>query len=219
MNHLLDRTIEESAVNLADWSISYRPKSPILQPALFLDRDGVVIQDMHYIRRADDVQLIDGVAGTIRRFREAGFAVVVVTNQSGIARGYFDRNDYLAVEERIAALLGDDVPDAVYACPFHTSGQPPFNIEHSWRKPNDGMLQAAAADMFLDLSRSFMVGDRLSDIQAGLSAGVRKTILVLTGIGKRERLKVEQFMSPDSEAYRRISFADSIAEIPEVFNI
>lgn len=203
-------------VNLEDWTIVYRTPPLNSRPALFLDRDGVVIEDMDYISKADDVRLIDGVRQTIDQFRAAGHAIVIVTNQSGVARGYFERSDYLAVEARIKALLNDSGPDAVYACPFHVNGKPPFDVNHPWRKPGDGMLRTAAERLSIDLSKSVMVGDRLSDIEAGLSAGLRGVVHVLTGIGTRERQKVDRLIADGSKCRQRIHLTTSIADIPAV---
>ncbi|WP_077965218.1 D-glycero-alpha-D-manno-heptose-1,7-bisphosphate 7-phosphatase [Ensifer adhaerens] len=203
---------------LPNWSLIYRPsaKGTGRQPALFLDRDGVIIEDVNYISNPDDVRLIPGVGETIRHFRSAGFTVVVVTNQSGIARGYFDRAAYLRVECRIRQLLASDEPDAVYACPFHKDGLPPYNVDHPWRKPNDGMLRASSAALGIDLEKSQMVGDSLSDIQAGVAAGIARAVHVLTGHGRAHRPRVEQlseFLDASGPSATQISCVNSIADV------
>lgn len=216
------RTADETGTSslLADWSLVYRPYAESMnsRPALFLDRDGVIIEDVHYIGNPDEVRLIPGVGETIRQFRSAGFVVVVVTNQSGIARGYFDRDEYLRVERRIRELLGSDEPDAVYACPFHKEGAVPYNVEHSWRKPSDGMLRASSEALGIDLGRSLMVGDSLSDIQAGIAAGVARTFHVLTGHGFAHRPKVEQLRQISAHrSSTQIFCVDSIANVSPAF--
>ncbi len=205
-------------LNLSDWRILYRAtlRTGPKKPALFLDRDGVLIQDEHYIDDPNDVKLIAGAREIIQRFRSSGFTIVVVTNQSGVARGYFDRDAYLNVERRVNDLLGSDGPDAVYACPFHEDGIAPFNLNHEWRKPSDGMLRAAAAELNIDLHSSLMVGDNLSDIEAGLAAGVSRVFHVLTGQGKTYRAEVERLRDAFalSDGAEKIVFCvDSIADV------
>lgn len=207
---------------LSHWSLVYRPlaKNTDRRPALFLDRDGVIIEDVNYISDPNDVQLIPGVGETIRHFRSAGFTVVVVTNQSGIARGYFDRDAYLRVERRIRELLAADEPDAVYACPFHKDGRPPYNVEHPWRKPSDGMLRASSVALGIDLEKSLMVGDSLSDIQAAIAAGVARAFHVLTGHGRMHRAKVEQLcetLDTRAPSSTQVSCVDSIATVFSAF--
>ncbi|WP_084044370.1 D-glycero-D-manno-heptose 1,7-bisphosphate phosphatase (plasmid) [Ensifer sp. WSM1721] len=207
---------------LSEWKLFYRdsPTSSSACPAIFLDRDGVIIEDVSYISDPEDVRLIAGVAKTIENFRSAGFKVVVVTNQSGVARGYFNREAYLLVEGRIRELLGSNAPDAVYACPFHRDGHAPYNVDHSWRKPGDGMLRTAAVDLNLDLSKSIMVGDNISDIEAGLSAGVSHIFHVLTGHGAKHREEVDrllQSLTQNVGEKARLYCVDSIAQVnPEV---
>ena len=147
--------------------------------AVFLDRDGVLMRDSNYVGHVDRVEVIDGAPQALRRLREAGFRLFVVTNQSGVGRGYFTRE---AVEE-IHALLDSHFAkmiDRYYVCPHH----PEDNCD--CRKPKPRFLHAAAREFGLDLPRCFMIGDRPSDVQCGLNAGT-KTILVLTGAGPESR--------------------------------
>ncbi len=156
------------------------------KPALFLDRDGVLIQDKHHLHNPDAVELCPGARKLVQAAAAMGWPVVVITNQSGIARGYFNWGAYEAVTERLQELLGPSAPlAAVYA-----NGHGPDAPHNSWRKPSPAMLEAAATDLRLDLHRSLLVGDRLSDLQAGARAGLRWLAHVCTGHGKQERSAV-----------------------------
>ena len=147
-----------------------------LVPAVFLDRDGTLMHDPGYVRDPADVRLIPGVSAALARLKESGFATVIVSNQSGIGRGYFTEADFLRVNARVLAELGPGLIDRTYFCADH----PDRATER--RKPGPGMLLEAAHDLGLDLARSWMVGDRTSDLEAGRRAGVR-SVLVLTGEG------------------------------------
>jgi len=156
---------------------------------LFLDRDGVLIEDKHYLCNPDYVQLCAGAKNLLVQAKNNQWPVVVITNQSGIARGLFDWNDYECVTQCLLQLLGPEAPiSAIYA-----NGYGPGAPLNSWRKPSPGMLLAAAKDLNIDLYRSILVGDRLTDIQAGAAAGLPLLIHVLTGHGKEERAAVESW--------------------------
>lgn len=155
--------------------------------ALFLDRDGVLIEEVEYLARPEQVRLISGAAMAVRRANDAGWKVVVVSNQSGVARGRFPEAVLPEVHRVISAKLLEEagaVIDAFYYCPHHpTEGLGSFRIDCECRKPKPGMLLAAANELIIDLSKSWMVGDRLTDLRAGAAAGCR-TILVQTGYGR-----------------------------------
>ena len=160
-----------------------------LRPALFLDRDGVLIEDKHHLCNPDDVQLCAGAKNLLEQVKNYQWPVVVITNQSGIARGLFNWDAYHRVNDRLLQLLGPEAKiSAIYA-----NGHGPNAPLSSWRKPSPGMLLAATKDLNIDLSRSILVGDRLTDLQAGASAGVPFLIHVLTGHGKKERESVESW--------------------------
>lgn len=144
-------------------------------PAVFLDRDGTIMRDVEYCGDPARVELFSGVAQALRGLKAAGFRIVIITNQSGIGRGYFNEQDYRAVEEEVERQIGAGVIDATYFCPDH-----PDNGS-TRRKPEPGMILEAQREHGLDLARSFMVGDKALDIECGRRAGVR-TILVHTGI-------------------------------------
>jgi D-glycero-D-manno-heptose 1,7-bisphosphate phosphatase len=159
-------------------------------PAVFLDRDGTLIEDTGYIQDPDAVQLFPGLAEDLAALQALGFKTVIVTNQSGIGRGYFTEADYHAVHARLIELLGPELIDAVYFCGDHpdTAGER--------RKPGPGMLLEAAEDLQLDLARSWMVGDRAGDVEAGRRAGCR-TILVRTGEGARADVSGADYVAAD----------------------
>tara|TARA_B100002052_G_C15871429_1_gene594852 strand:+ start:1377 stop:2066 length:690 start_codon:yes stop_codon:yes gene_type:complete len=164
------------------------------KPALFLDRDGVVIEDKHYISDPELVELCPGAKELIIETKKQGNAVILVTNQSGIARGLFDWKDYQLVTDKMLELLGGTAtPTAIYA-----NGYGPNQSYESWRKPNPGMLIKAAKDLGVDLKRSTIIGDRLSDLQTGVNAGLRQLIHVLTGKGHKERPLIQKAIESDS---------------------
>lgn len=157
---------------------------------VFLDRDGTINVDKGYIGRPEDVELYPRSAKAIRRLNQLGLKVVVVSNQSGVARGFFTAQQVREVDQRLQDLLavaGAHL-DAVYFCPHH----PEFGHggKCPCRKPNAGLAEQAAAYFQIDLGRSYVIGDKISDIQLGENIGA-KSILVLTGYGK-ESLKAMQ---------------------------
>ncbi len=148
-------------------------------PAVFLDRDNTLIANDGDLGEPAGVVLLEGVAAGLARLREAGFRLVVVSNQSGVARGVFTEDDVAAVNRRIAEVA-DDLIDRFYHCPHHDQGTvESYTRSCPWRKPNPGMLLRAAKDLDLDLGRSWMVGDQPRDVEAGARAGCR-TVLVST---------------------------------------
>jgi D-glycero-D-manno-heptose 1,7-bisphosphate phosphatase len=148
-----------------------------LRPAAFLDRDGVLIVDSGYPHRPEDLVFTPGAVEAVRRLNEAGYVVVLVTNQSGVGRGYFTEAQMDAFHGLLQSALENDGArlDAIYACPFIADAavQAYSHPDHPDRKPNPGMLLRAIADLDLDPSASLMIGDKESDLQAGAGAGVR----------------------------------------------
>jgi D-glycero-D-manno-heptose 1,7-bisphosphate phosphatase len=152
------------------------------RPAVFLDREGTLIEHVHYLSDPALVRLLPGSSDALKRLRRAGFARVLVTNQSAIGRGTLteDRLDQIHTElNRQLATAGTSI-DGIYHCPDAPRGDDPTIVETLDRKPGPGMLLRAAADLKLDLSASWMVGDLISDVLAGLNAGCR-SILVESG--------------------------------------
>ena len=145
-------------------------------PAVFLDRDGVLIEDSGYPHRPEHLKLIPGVGAAVRRLNLSGYLTVIVTNQSGVARGMFSEDQMHAFNGMLVRRLAQDgaVINAVYACPFHPDAQDERyrHPDHPDRKPNPGMLLRAIADHAIDPAKSFMIGDQPRDIEAARRAGV-----------------------------------------------
>lgn len=154
-------------------------------PAVFLDRDGTINVEVDYLRSPEQLELIPGARGALRALQEAGYVLIVVTNQSGIARGYFDREALTEIHAALKRVLAEGGVElsAIEYCPHHPgSDDESLARECDCRKPKPGMLLRAAARLDIDLGRSWMIGDAERDLQAGLAAGVRP-ILVQTGKG------------------------------------
>ena len=188
--------------------------------ALFLDRDGVVIEEGHYLCRADDVRLIPGGAGVISAANGLGVPVVIVTNQGGIGRGFYGWDDFAAVQERIIeelAAVGARV-DGVYASPFHPEGVAPYvQADHPSRKPNPGMMLMAADSFELDLARSWIIGDHASDLDAAKCAGLAGGLHVLTGHGTHDGER-QAAMTLNGSQFRALA-AESIADAPALLPV
>lgn len=177
------------------------------KPAVFLDRDGTINVEKEYLYRVDEFEFTPGAVEAIRLLNQSGYLVVVVTNQSGVARGYYAEADVETLHshiDQLLALQGARV-DAWYYCPHHEHGKPPYNLACDCRKPLPGMLLQAAADHAIDLTRSWMVGDKLADIEAGQAAGCRP-VLVMTGYGAETAAKSPSAVSccPDLLAAARL---------------
>lgn len=155
-------------------------KLPAKSPALFLDRDGTLTHRYHYPSRPEHLRLYDGIAESLAELRRAGFRLVVVTNQSGIARGYFTEDDLDVMHTYLRAALatyGAEL-DAIYYCPHHPDGViSELAMRCACRKPEPGMLLRAAQELDLDLSRSWLIGDILDDVEAGARAGCRTALV------------------------------------------
>ena len=162
------------------------PSSPAPRPALFLDRDGTIIEEVGFISRPEDVRIIPGAAEVIAAANRRAVTVVVVTNQSGIGRSLFGWSDFAAVQERMLAELGraGALIDAVLACPHHRDGIAPYtHPDHPDRKPNPGLILRSADVFPLALAASWLIGDRATDIAAAARAGLAGGVLVETGVG------------------------------------
>lgn len=151
-----------------------------LHPAVFLDRDGTLMEEVHYCADPDLVRLYEGVSDGLRALRAAGFKTILVTNQSGIARGLISPDAYERVHARLLELLGPDTLDASYMSP-DAADSPSFR-----RKPNPGMLLEAASDWNLALERSWMIGDKAIDMACSNNAALAGGILVRTGYGRSQ---------------------------------
>ncbi|MDP6806083.1 MAG: HAD family hydrolase [Rhodospirillales bacterium] len=157
--------------------------------ALFLDRDGVIVEEVGYLHLPSETRLIDGAASVIANANRRGVPVVLITNQGGIGLGHYDWHAFVKVQDEIfESLAGAGATlDAVYACPHHPRGKAPFDCaNHPARKPNPGMLVRAEEALRLDLAASWIVGDRAIDMEAGRRAGLRGGTHVLTGHGTKD---------------------------------
>jgi D-glycero-D-manno-heptose 1,7-bisphosphate phosphatase len=187
------------------------------RPALFLDRDGVVVADTHYLARPQDLRMMEGAASAIARCNALKIPVVLVTNQSGIARGYYDWDGFRAVQAALSAELavaGAHL-DAVLACAYHAEGNEPLrHVSHPWRKPNPGMIFAARDCMHIDLSGSWIIGDTVSDIGAGAAAGLAGGTLLAASDGSvREALRLaKNNFRVENASDLAVAIADLIAQ-------
>ena len=159
-------------------------------PAVFLDRDGTLMRDVDYCGDPKDVDLLPGVAEALRGLRDRGYKLIVITNQSGIGRGYFNHEQYRTVEAELSRRIGDGVIDATYYCPHLP------DAGCKCRKPSPEMVLQAAREHDVDLARSFFIGDKRSDLDCGRAAGV-KTILVRTGYGKNLEANLADLVARD----------------------
>jgi D-glycero-D-manno-heptose 1,7-bisphosphate phosphatase len=151
-----------------------------MNPALFLDRDGVINHETDYLYRIEDVRWVEGIFPLCSTAQRLGYKLVVITNQSGIARGLYTESDFHTLMDwmRSEFLAHNITLDAVYFCPYHPEGVGTYKREHPDRKPAPGMLLRAARDLSLDLERSVLVGDRCSDIAAANAAGLAQAFLL-----------------------------------------
>jgi D-glycero-D-manno-heptose 1,7-bisphosphate phosphatase len=166
----------------------------IKRPAVFLDRDGTINEQMGYINHICRFQLLPGAAKAIKKLNDANIPVVIVSNQSGLARGYFPEELLTSVHEKMIGLLAEKGAhvDGIYYCPHHPEAKEErFRESCNCRKPKPGLVLLAAEEMQLDPEKSFVVGDRWSDIKTAVNCGA-KSILVRTGYGRGD----EQFIGP-----------------------
>ena len=166
-----------------------------MNKAVFLDRDGVITKEPpYYAHKIDQLELIPKSAEAIRLLNKNGFKVIIISNQSGVARGYYQEKDIKIYNNEMKRQLEEKGAhiDAIYYCPHHPEAViEKYKIDCDCRKPKPGMLRQAEKDLNLDLKRSFLIGDKMSDIEAGYRAGC-KTILVLTGQGNGELKKISE---------------------------
>jgi D-glycero-D-manno-heptose 1,7-bisphosphate phosphatase len=183
------------------------------RPALFLDRDGAIVEDTGYLCRVDEIVVIPGAAEAIAAANRRNIPVIIVTNQSGIGRGYYGWAEFKSVLDAIVASLATEGAkiDAVYACAHHPEARGALaHPDHPARKPNPGMLLQAASALTLDLKSSWLVGDKADDIDAAKRAGIAGALLVATGYGKAERQRAAALISPAFEVRFGRSIADTI---------
>jgi D-glycero-D-manno-heptose 1,7-bisphosphate phosphatase len=178
---------------------------------LYLDRDGVVVEETEYLCRVQDIIIIPGATEVIAAANKKRLPVVMVTNQAGIGRGYYGWSEFKTVQDALIAMLeaqGAKI-DACYACAHHPEADGLLaHPDHPARKPNPGMLLQAASDLALDLKSSWLIGDKASDIDAAKRAGIAGALQVSTGYGNAERELGAKLASLDFE----VRFGRSIAE-------
>lgn len=175
-------------------------------PAIFLDRDGTINIDSGYVYQIDKFQFIEGVIDACLELKQMGFALVVITNQSGIARGKFSEEQFMQLTEWMDWSFADRGVelDGIYYCPHHpTDGKGEYAQACDCRKPMPGMLLSAKEHLNIDMAASYIVGDKIDDLKAGRAAGVGKKVLVRTG----------KAVTPDAEALADWVL-DSLADLP-----
>jgi D-glycero-D-manno-heptose 1,7-bisphosphate phosphatase len=185
-----------------------------MQPAVFLDRDGVLIEDVHLLTRLEQIRILDGVPAALQKLKRAGFQLIVVTNQTVVARGLATEDEVRQMNRDIKQLLvneGAPAIDGWYFCPHHPQATlTAYRQDCDCRKPEAGMLLRAAREHHLNLQTSFAVGDRITDIIAGAKAGCR-TILVQTG--KHLEAPIETARAVDIETQPDYNCADLTAAV------
>lgn len=207
-------------INDGIWLSNGSPVARSGDAALVLDRDGVLVREVNYLSRPQDVQLECGAAELIQWAHERDLAVVVVTNQSGVARGFFDWNAFEAVDREITHQLAERgvAIDLTIACPFHPNFTPDYNEAHSrWRKPGPAMIELAADLLGFSKNASWMIGDKKSDVGAARNAGLAGAVHVLTGHGSKER---ENTIAMEEEGFRVVAaqdLDDALIHLREIF--
>ena len=166
----------EQLTDVTEWSRG--------RPALFLDRDGVILKSVSYLHKPEETSLIEGAVEIISSCNDNKIPVIIVTNQSGVGRGMYGWSEFEKVQDELISLIGEGCAliDMVLACAYHPDAKEPYKRhQHPWRKPNPGMIEEAAEVLHLDLSRSWIIGDQKTDIVAGQAAKLAGGILVLSG--------------------------------------
>ncbi len=180
--------------------------------AVFLDRDGTVCEDVNYLARAADLRLFPFAAKAVKLLNQNSFLVILITNQSGIARGFFGENDLRLIHQKLEEKLAESGAklDAIYFCPHNS------NDNCACRKPKTGMINEALDDFEIDLENSWMIGDKAIDVETGFNAGT-KTALVLTGYGREEMSNLKK--EPDFIAENLLEAAIFLNRQSSVFNL
>ncbi len=174
--------------------------------AIFLDRDGVINKEVGYLSSPDKFDFIDGTIEALKTLKQKGFLLIIITNQAGIARGYYSEEILISIHKKMNDILqqNDIILDGIYYCPHH----PDYTGSCDCRKPKPGMIFKAKDEFNIDMKNSFMVGDTLNDIETGLNANC-KTVLVLTGYGAEEQKKIGN-IKPDFIFQNLLEFAKNI---------
>jgi D-glycero-D-manno-heptose 1,7-bisphosphate phosphatase len=176
-----------------------------MNKAVFLDKDGTIVEDVGYMSSPDQIKFIPGSIEAIKMLNEAGYKVVVITNQAGVARGLVTEDMLQTIDKTLHKwiLNGGAHLDGIYYCPHHPEhGVYPYKQVCECRKPHPGLIKRAHRDLGIDLSQSYMVGDKATDIEAGKRAGTR-TIFLLSGRGQEEKAKIKEKPDHTAENLRR----------------
>ncbi|MDX2471599.1 MAG: HAD family hydrolase [SAR324 cluster bacterium] len=171
--------------------IEFHPlKTPMQTPksTIFLDRDGCIIEDTHYLSQLSEIKPFAGVNEVLLKAKKAGYLLVMLTNQSGVAKGIFDEDFVKTANSHLNKMLGG-VLDGIYYCPHRPDGNAPYNIHCDCRKPKTGMAEQAFKDLNLKKEGSWMIGDKMADVKLGQDFGIQSG-LVMTGHGEEEKAKV-----------------------------
>ena len=178
-----------NAPNAGRWAQRFTTHDFTGCPCLFLDRDGVIVEDPGYLHRVEDIRFISGIDEAIIQANHAQVAVVMITNQAGIGRGYYAWEDFFAVQRTVLTHLMEKgaVIDMALACANHVDGEVGYARDDPWRKPGPGMLLEAAREIGVDLARSYIVGDKVSDLNAGQEAGLHGGALLFHGHDDKEQ--------------------------------
>lgn len=156
-------------------------------PAVFIDRDGTINEEVGFLGNVKDLRLIPGSAEAIRKINKTGWKVVVISNQSGVARGYFNESTVCTINNALIKMLDNHYAhvDGIYYCPHHLQGNPPYNIDCPCRKPQSGMLLKAAEELAININKSVVIGDKYTDVLTAHRLGL-PGILVRTGFGEEQ---------------------------------
>ena len=187
---LPDNFIESNENDLSELVFSYSYQNN-KKPALFLDRDGVLIKDCHYISSVKQVEIEKGAKKLVRFAYNHGWHIIIVSNQSGISRKKITWDDYFKVTNKMISLFGKPNPfSAIYA-----NSQGPNSKFKNWRKPSPNMILRASKLLNIDIDKSIIIGDRLTDIIAGINSGIKLLVHTKTGHGMKEKIKLNNFIS------------------------
>jgi D-glycero-D-manno-heptose 1,7-bisphosphate phosphatase len=185
------------------------PRSFAHRQALFIDRDGVLIEEANYLYSPVQVSLMAGISAAIKKLNLNNIPVIIVTNQAGIGRGYYGWEDFIKVQDYIYETLQQEGAriDACVACPYHPEAKEPYRHDaHYFRKPEPGMILWAAKTAELDLGRSWIAGDKLTDLQSGEKAGLHGLAHVVTGYGLSDQAIVREWAKdkPGFKSFRNL---------------
>ena len=192
------------------FNYSEQKNKEIYPEAIFLDRDGVINEDLHYLKDPLNVKLCIGARALIRKLFSKGIPIVIITNQSGISRKILTWEDFFLVNEKIIEQLGKPNPISAIYANSHKSTDKGTN----WRKPNPNMIIQASVDLKINLQKSILIGDRLTDLQAGYRAGIKKLIHVMSGHGIMERGEVIRNFSNGISNDLEIILINNLLEFP-----